>query len=83
MRSRKRLADNGGGNGPQRGGVMVAEAGTLVRAFVEPVGVGDSLVDIPLFPGRGRYVVVPLAETYDTAFASVPRRWRTVLGPQP
>ena len=50
-----------------------------LRAFVEPVGVGDPLIDMPLYLEPGRYVAVPLEETYRTAFDSVPRRWRTVL----
>jgi hypothetical protein len=55
------------------------EAGGKVRAFVEPVAVGDSLIDMPLFLEPGRHVAVPLEETYRLAFESVPRRWRTVL----
>jgi hypothetical protein len=50
-----------------------------VRAFVEPVGVGDVLIDMPLFLDPGRYVAVPLEETYRSAFDDVPRRWRMVL----
>ncbi len=57
------------------------ESGAGVRAFVEPVGVGDTLIDMPLFLDPGRYVAVPLEETYQAAFDSVPRRWRTVLEP--
>ena len=52
-----------------------------VRAFVEPVAVGDSLIDMPLFLARGQYVPVPLEATYQAAFEGVPRRWRDVLGP--
>lgn len=55
------------------------EAGGRVRAFVEPVAVGDSLIDMPLFVEPGHHVAVPLEETYRLAFESVPRRWRTVL----
>jgi hypothetical protein len=55
------------------------ESGAGIRAFVEPVGVGDALIDMPLFLEPGRYVAVPLEETYRAAFDSVPRRWRTVL----
>ena len=55
------------------------EAGTRVRAFVEPVGVGDVLIDMPLYLWPGQYVAVPLAETYALAFAAVPRRWRAIL----
>jgi hypothetical protein len=57
------------------------ESGAVVRAFVEPVGVGDALIDMPLFLDPGRYVAAPLEETYRAAFDSVPRRWRTVLEP--
>ncbi len=55
------------------------ESGAGVRAFVEPIGVGDTLIDMPLFLDPGQYVEVPLEETYDLAFDSVPRRWRTIL----
>ncbi|HKI20822.1 MAG TPA: DUF4058 family protein [Isosphaeraceae bacterium] len=55
------------------------ESGAVVRAFIEPISVGDMLIDMPLFLERGRHVAVPLEETYRTAFQSVPRRWRSVL----
>jgi hypothetical protein len=55
------------------------EAAALVRAFIEPTRVGETLIDMPLFLDRGRHVAVPLEETYQTAFHSVPRRWREVL----
>jgi len=57
------------------------EAGAGVRAFIEPVGAGDTLIDMPLFLDPGQYVAVPLEETYRLAFDSVPRRWRTILDP--
>jgi hypothetical protein len=50
-----------------------------VRAFIEPIGAGDTLIKMPLFLEPGRYIETPLEETYQAAFASVPRRWRTVL----
>jgi hypothetical protein len=55
------------------------ESGAGVRAFIEPIGVGDSLIDMPLFLEPGRHVAVPLEETYQLAFNSVPRRWRAIL----
>ena len=58
------------------------ESGAGVRAFIEPVGVGDALIDMPLYLHPGRYVAVPLEETYRLAFESVPRRWRTILEPR-
>ena len=55
------------------------ESGGGVRAYVEPVAVGDTLIDMPLFLRPGEHVDVPLEETYRVAFDDVPRRWRTVL----
>lgn len=49
------------------------------RAYVEPIGVGDRLIDMPLFLRPGAYVEVPLEATYASAFAAVPRRWSDVL----
>ena len=57
------------------------EAAAGVRAFVEPVAVGDTPIDMPLFLVPDRYVAVPIEETYRLAFDSVPRRWRTILEP--
>jgi hypothetical protein len=58
------------------------ESAAGVRAFIEPVGVGDTLIDMPLYLQPGRYVAVPLEETYQLAFESVPRRWRAILEPR-
>jgi hypothetical protein len=58
------------------------ESGARVRAFIEPVGVEDALSDMPLYLQPGRYVAVPLEETYRLAFESVPRRWRAILEPK-
>jgi hypothetical protein len=48
-------------------------------AYVEPVAVGDMLIDMPLFLDPVSYVNVPLEATYQTAWRGVPRRWREVL----
>jgi hypothetical protein len=59
---------------------MVAyEAGAIIRAFIEPIAVGDTPIDMPLFLEPARHVEVPIDETYRLAFESVPRRWRMVL----
>jgi hypothetical protein len=58
------------------------ESAAGVRAFIEPVGVGDTLIDMPLYLQPGRYIAVPLEETYRLAFESVPRRWRAILEPR-
>ncbi len=56
------------------------ESRLTVRAYVQHLAVGDTLIDMPLFLDReGEAVGVPLEATYQTAFAAVPRRWRQVL----
>jgi hypothetical protein len=55
------------------------ESAETVRAFVEPVAVGDVLPEMPLFLRAGAHVPVPLGATYDAAFAAFPSRWRRVL----
>jgi hypothetical protein len=61
---------------------MVAyESDLTVKAYIEPVAVGDALPDMPLFLEPGAHVLVPLEATYQAAWAAVPRRWRTVLEP--
>ncbi len=55
------------------------ECNLSIRAYVEAVSVGGQLPDMPLFLQPGAYVMVPLQETYQAAFAGVPERWRSVL----
>jgi Protein of unknown function (DUF4058) len=55
------------------------EAEMGVRAFVEPVAVGDILPEMPLFLKAGGHVPVALESTYQTAWKAVPRRWRSVI----
>jgi hypothetical protein len=55
------------------------ESGNSIRAYVVPAAVGDVLTDMPLFLEPGQAVTVPLEQTYNAAFAEVPRRWRRVL----
>jgi hypothetical protein len=55
------------------------ESGATVRAFVEPVAVGEPLPDMPLFLSPGAHVLLPLEATYQSAWEAVPRRWQAVL----
>lgn len=55
------------------------EAEASVRAFVEPVAVGDALPEMPLFLKAGGHVPVDLDSTYESAWQAVPLRWRTVI----
>lgn len=54
-------------------------AGLLKKAYVEPIAVGDSLPDMPLFLDPSAYVPVPLEKTYLSAWSGVPKRWQAVL----
>jgi hypothetical protein len=54
-------------------------AGPLAEAFVEPVGVGDKLPELPVFLVGDEYVPVPLETTYQAAFEAVPDPWREAL----
>jgi hypothetical protein len=54
-------------------------AGAVPTAYVEPVSVGTTLPDMPLFLAPEWYVDVPLERTYMMAWRSVPERWRRVV----
>jgi hypothetical protein len=53
--------------------------GPGAEAFVEPVAVGDSLPEMPLFLTEEVYVGVPLEATYQAAWDGLPAYWREVL----
>ncbi len=59
--------------------LVAYSSGYTKKAFIEPTAVGKVLVDMPLFFEPGRYVEIPLEETYQQAFAAVPRRWQAEL----
>jgi hypothetical protein len=55
------------------------EAEMGVRAFVEPVAIGETLIEMPLFLKPGGHVSVALELTYQSAWEAVPGRWRSVI----
>lgn len=57
-------------------------AAEIPQYFVEPVGVGDRMIDMPLFYFEGRYVLVPLEVTYMAAYRGVPAPIRARLETQ-
>jgi hypothetical protein len=59
--------------------LVAYESLEIVRAYIEPVAVGDDLPPMPLFIEPGAHVLVPLEATYQAAFEAVPRRWRRVV----
>jgi hypothetical protein len=53
-----------------------------ITAYVEPLGVGHTLPDMPLFLTPDHYIYVPLEQTYMAAWRGVPQRWRRVIEQQ-
>ncbi len=47
--------------------------------FLEPVAVGDTLPDMPLFLTPDEYVPLPLETTYLAAWRELPAHWRDVV----
>ena len=48
-------------------------------AYVEPVAVKQSLIDMPLFVDVDWYVPAPLESTYMQAYRGMPRVWKDIL----
>ncbi len=63
--------------------VSYAWDGEEPEAFLEPVSVGETLIDMPLFLTAQRYVNVPLEQTYETAYRGMPEFWRNVIEQAP
>ena len=55
------------------------EAGVAKAAYVEPIGVGDVLPDMPLFLAQGMHVKVPLEPTYLSAWEACPEALREAV----
>ncbi|MDY3561169.1 DUF4058 family protein [Gemmata sp. JC673] len=54
-------------------------AGEEVTALVNPLAVGETIPDAPLFLDAERYVQVPLEATYQSAWQTFPAEWRNVV----
>ena len=55
------------------------EAALPMKAYIEPLRVGGTLPDMPVFLRPGLHVSLPLEETYTSAYAAVPPRWQRVI----
>ena len=55
------------------------EAGPKCRAYIQPVAVGETLPEMPLFLEPESYISLPLEATYAAAFEGIPRRTRERL----
>jgi hypothetical protein len=54
-------------------------ARTPRAAYVEPVGVGDVLPDMPLFIDPSRYVLAPLEASYEAAWSICPDEFKEAV----
>ncbi len=54
-------------------------AGEVIEIYVEHVGFGSPLPEMPLFLRPDRYINVPLEATYQAAYAGMPSVWRGIL----
>jgi hypothetical protein len=48
------------------------DAGNELTAYVDPVAVGDTLPDVPLFLAPGWYINIPLEATYERSWSYCP-----------
>jgi hypothetical protein len=55
------------------------EADLSIRAHVQPVSVGEQLIDMPLFLQPRGQIPVPLEATYQGAWNALPKRWQNVV----
>jgi len=59
--------------------VIAYEAALPTAAYLESLRVGGTLPDMPVFLRAGMYVLLPLEETYTSAYQTVPLRWQRVI----
>jgi hypothetical protein len=59
--------------------LVAYSAGAVPKGYVEPIAVGDRLIDMPLFLTAEEYINVPLETTYQAAYAGVPGFYRDIL----
>jgi hypothetical protein len=71
--------DNPGAT-PERPFTLVAYRADMVpTAYYEPVGLSQTLPDMPIFLTPARYINVPLESTYRAAWRGVANRWKEVI----
>lgn len=74
------LEGNSRGVTPERPLAVSAYRSDLApTAYFQPLKIGDSLPDMPLFLTPEHYINVPLEATYMAAWKGVPQRWKEVL----
>jgi hypothetical protein len=63
--------------------VVAYMGGTIKRAYIEPVAVGDPLPDLPIFLSTERYIPAPLDATYQTTWGQYPAPLRELVETPP
>ncbi len=66
-------------SGKKTGVLSSYQAGVVPNVFIEAIAVGDSLAGRPVFRNEDQYMPVPLEETYQKAWETVPEYWREVI----
>jgi hypothetical protein len=61
--------------------VVSYDAGNDLTAYVNPIGVGESLPDTPLFLAPGSYINIPLEAIYEASWAQTPPVIRDLVNP--
>jgi hypothetical protein len=54
-------------------------AGNPLTAYVDPLAVGDTLPEMPLFLTADHYIALPLEPAYVAGYAGMPAFWREVV----
>ena len=52
----------------------------MPTAYVESIGIGDTLPSLPLFLSAERYIPAPLEATYMQAWSVFPALLKSILG---
>ena len=55
------------------------DAGIDQTAYVEPIGLGETIPDMPLFLGQELHVMVPLESTYQATWNALPEEMRIAV----
>jgi hypothetical protein len=59
--------------------LMSYECDDTLRAYVEPLAVGDRMLDMPIYLEPEEYIDVPLQDTYDASWKIVPDYWQEIV----
>jgi hypothetical protein len=61
--------------------LVAYQCSLITEAYIETIGVGDPLPNMPLFLEPESHILLPLEATYEAAWDTVPARWQRVIEP--